>query len=178
MASIYNVSTWSNAGSVTYKKNTVVKDSSVLTRFWYSLQDNASTTTPAPGSEYWNGNINITIDGATTIQPYFFWSPSYNLSVNHEPRIQSIQFGEGYEQRIKDGINNDRLNLSLSFESRTEAEATAILHFLHSREGFGSFYFKTPAPYSIIKKFVCKSFSSNFVFADNYTIQCSFMEVS
>lgn len=177
MGSIYNVSTWSSS-SPDYKKNDAVKDAGVSTRFWYALQDNTSTTTPAPGSEYWNGNINITIDGTTTIQPYFFWSPSYNISVSHEPKVKSIQFGEGYEQRVKDGINNLPLGFSLSFESRTEAEATAIIHFLHNKEGYGSFYFKTPAPYGIIKKFVCKSFNSAFVFADNYTIQCEFMEVS
>jgi len=79
---------------------------------------------------------------------------------------------------MKDGINNNRLKMSLSFEGRNEQEAGGILHFLHSREGYGTFYFKTPAPYSIIKKFVCKSFSSTFVFADNYNLSCSLEEIS
>ncbi len=176
MASIYNVSQW--LSSSTYKKNDFVEDASISQRYWYSTQDGNNSNSPAVGSAYWNGNINITINGATSIEPYFFWTPSYNLTVSHEPKINSIQFGEGYEQRLKDGISNNKLNLSLSFENRNEQEAGAILHFLHNREGYSTFYFKTPAPYSIIKKFICKSYSSNFVFADNYTIQCSFQEVS
>ena len=173
MASIYNISSW--VGGTGYKKNDIVKNGD---KFWYASQDNDDGTTPAVGSSFWNGYINITIDSVSTVEPYFFWSPSYNVSVNHEPSIHSIQFGDGYEQRIKKGINNNRLNLSLSFESRNEREAAAILHFLHTREGYGHFYFKAPKPYSLIKKFVCKRFNSTFVFADNYNIQCEFIEVS
>ena len=106
MASIYNISPW--VGGTDYKKNDVVKNSD---KFWYASQDNDDATTPAVGSAYWNGYINITIDSTTTVEPYFFWSPSYNVSVSHAPSVKSISFGDGYEQRIKDGINNNRLNL-------------------------------------------------------------------
>tara|TARA_Y100000310_G_C20647530_1_gene797475 strand:+ start:877 stop:1413 length:537 start_codon:yes stop_codon:yes gene_type:complete len=178
MGSIYNISTWAQTPT-TWKKNAITKDPSVSTRFWYSLQDNnTSLTEPAVGDGLWNGNINVTINGTTTIQPYFFWAPSYNISTAHEPKINSIQFGDGYEQRLKDGINNTPLNFTLSFEGRDEDEAAAILHFLHARQGFGAFYFKAPAPYSIIKKFVCKRFNSSFIFADNYNIQCELQEIS
>ena len=94
MASIYNVSKW--LSSSTYKKNDFVEDSSISQRYWYSSQDDNNSNSPAVGSAYWNGNINITIDGATSVEPYFFWDPSYNLTVSHEPKINSIQFGEGY----------------------------------------------------------------------------------
>ena len=180
MGSIYNTSNWAGT-TQSYKKNDVVAHSS---KFYYCIQDHTSSydtykTPGGAGSEAnWGGNISVTIDGSSSIQPYFLWSPSYNTQTIHSPRIQSIKFGEGYEQRIKDGINNDLLKFSLSFTNRNEREATAILHFLHSREGYGSFYFKTPAPYSLIKKFVCKEFNSSFIFADNYTVQATFMEVS
>jgi phage-related protein len=177
MGSIYNVSKWTTSPS-TFKKNDFVEDSATDGRYWYSLQDDNSGQTPAVGSTHWDGNINVTIDGSTTIQPYFFWAPSYNVQVSHQPRIQTIQFGDGYEQRLKDGINNDILKLNLSFESRGEQEAAAILHFLHTKGGYAPFYFKTTPPYSIIKKFVCKSFNSTFVFADNYNVTCSLEEVS
>ena len=176
MGSIYNTPQWDTGGSTPYHKNDVVKDASG--RVWYALQANNDNATIAVGSVFWGGNINITIDGTTTVEPYFIWSPSYNISTAHQPRIKSIQFGDGYEQRLKDGISNNKLNLSLSFENRDEREATAILHFLNAREGFQSFYYKAPAPYSRIKKFVCKDYSSTFVFADNYTVQASFLEVS
>jgi|10_taG_2_1085330.scaffolds.fasta_scaffold00617_5 phage-related protein len=179
MGSIYNIASWDDSGTATYPKNSIVKTSDG--KFWYALQDldaNTSTEIPAVGSAYWNGYTNVTVGGTATAESYFFWTPSYNIQVSHTPRVKSIQFGDGYEQRIKDGINNDLLNIQLSFENRTQAEATAILHFLHSREGFGAFYFKVPAPYSMIKRFVCKEFNSNFIFDDNYSIQCKLGEVS
>ena len=175
MGSIYNVNSY-GAGTP-YNKFDIVEDASVSARVWYSTQDSHTGQTPATTSAYWNGNISVTIDSVTSIQPYFFWTPSYNVQVSHQPRIQSVQFGDGYEQRLADGINNDLLSFNLSFEGRTENEAASILHFLKSRGGFGPFYFKCPAPYSIIKKFVCKSFNSTFVFADNYNVQCQLEEV-
>jgi len=176
MGSIYNTPAWVTDGSITYETHEVVKDSSG--KIWYATSSNDSTVAPAPDSEFWGGYINITIDGATTVEPLFLWSPSYNVSTSHQPKIKSIQFGDGYEQRIKHGINNNKLDLNLSFEGRSELEATAILHFLSAREGYQYFYFKPPAPYSRIKKFVCKTFNSTFVFADNYNVQANFLEVS
>jgi phage-related protein len=176
MASIYNVLNWDSTGGTNYQINDIVKDTNGV--FWYATKANNSTTTPAVGSTDWGGNITITIDGTSTTQPYFLWSPSFNMSTAHQPRVKSIKFGDGYEQRIKDGINNKALNVRLSFESRNEEEAKAILHFLHARESWEPFYFKVPAPYSITKKFVCKSFNNQFIFADNYTIQCELTEVS
>ena len=177
MGSIYNTPTWDDTGGTDYVKFDVVSHDS---KVWYAiLPSNASAgQTPAVGNAWWGGQIDITIAGTTTAHPYFLWSPSYNISTSHQPRIKAIQYGEGYEQRLKDGINNNKLEFSLSFEQRNEAEATAILHFLNAREGYESFYFKAPAPYGRIKKFVCKQYSSTFVFADNYTIQATFQEVS
>ncbi|MAF24952.1 hypothetical protein CL634_05190 [bacterium] len=122
--------------------------------------------------------MSITIGGTSAEVPYFVWKSSYNVQVSHQPRIQTIQFGDGYEQRLKDGINNNKLSFNLSFEGRTQNEATAILHFLNDKEGYASFYFKTPPPYSLIKKFVCKQFNSSFIYEDNYNVQCTLEEVS
>jgi phage-related protein len=177
MASIYNIDNWAApTGGQKFKKNTVVKDSNGL--FWYATQEHDSSIAPAVGSEYWNGNTNITIGNSLKTVPYFFWKPSYNVQVSHDPRVHVIQYGDGYEQRIKDGINNNILKLNLSFEARSQLETTAILHFLNDKEGWGPFYFKAPEPYSLIKKFVCETFNSSFVFDDNYNIQCSLREIS
>jgi phage-related protein len=175
MGSIYNVNPYGSGTA--YSKFDIAQDASVSTRYWYSSQDSNTGNTPSTTSAYWKGNISVTIDSVTSTQPYFFWTPSYNFQVSHQPKTQTIQFGDGYAQRLKDGINNDLLNLNLSFEGRTENEASSIIHFLKERGGFGAFYFKCPAPYSIIKKFVCSNYSSTFVFADNYNLQCQFQEI-
>ena len=104
MGSIYNTPNWDSAGGTSYVKYDVATNSG---KVWYCILANSSTVAPAHGSTLWNGNMDVTIDGSTSVEPYFFWSPSYNISTSHSPRIKAIQFGDGYEQRLKDGINNN-----------------------------------------------------------------------
>ncbi len=172
MSSIHNISAHDTSGNVAYKKNDIVLSG---TTYWYAIQDHESPAqTPSMTSAYWGGHIEID----SVNEPYFIWSPSYNVQQSYSPKIQETRFGEGYAQRSKDGINNNLLELSLSFENRSEKEATAIVHFLHQREGYQSFYINVPAPHSIIKKFVCMSWNTSMTFQDNYNLQCKLTEVS
>ena len=40
--------------------------------------------------------------------------------------------------------------------------------------GAESFVFTPPAPFATAAKFVCKSFNTNYIFYDNYTITATF----
>ena len=99
------------------------------------------------------------------------------MGVSHAPRVKSIKFGDGYEQRIKDGIHNDLIQISLAFEGRGIKESTAILHFLESRLGKDFFFFTPPSPYNTRRKFTCKSFSSNIVSQGVLNISAGFDQV-
>jgi len=180
MASIYNIADWVNDYSDTsgeYKVNDIVKDGS---DFWYCIKDHTSSTTKKPevGSIYWNGRQEIRVDGEDTVHPYFFWDPSYNLAISSEPRILSIEFGDGYQQIMPDGINNDLLQFTLTFDKRNVKEAAAIIHFFASKRGVSPFYFRVPEPYGITKKFICSTWSSTLVFDDHYSVAASFAEKS
>jgi phage-related protein len=102
--------------------------------------------------------------------------------VEHSPRTVNIVFGNGYEQRFQDGIFNDLLKLSLKFEHRDIKESKAINHFLKSRKAVESFVFEDlPEPHNDVgykKLFVCKSWNSEFVFYNNYTISAEFIQVN
>ena len=105
--------------------------------------------------------------------------------MQHEPRTNTITFGNGYQQRFKDGIYNNLLKFSLKFEHRDTKEAKAINHFLKARDGVESFVFENiPEPHNDLqnggytKIFVCKSWTSEFVFYNNYTITAEFEEVN
>jgi phage-related protein len=176
MASIYNIAGWVDT-SKKYYVNDIV---SVGDRFWYCIKDHTSSAvnTPEIGSIYWDGSVNITIAGASKTWPLFIWSPSYNLGIAHEPRVLTIQFGDGYEQRLTDGINNDKLSFTLNFDKRNKQEATAIIHFLASKSGRDPFFFKAPEPYGVMKKFICTQWSSTLQFDDNYTVSATFSERS
>ena len=99
------------------------------------------------------------------------------MSVSHEPRVRSIKFGDGYEQRIQDGINADLIKISLTFDGRDMKESTAILHFLESRSAKDFFFFTPPSPYNTRRKFICRTFSSSIVSQGVLNISASFDQV-
>jgi len=173
MASIYNIGPYS--GSKTYNTNDIVSHNGL---FYYSKAQDVLNLTPSASSAYWGGTINIQDGLSTSEKPYFFWAFSYGANTQHEPKVDVIEFGDGYKQRIAQGTNNSLLNFQVSFNNRSEQEAAAILHFLSSKEGYQSFYFKCPSPYSVIKKMISPSWSSTFNFNNDYNIQAVFEEVS
>ena len=108
MSSIYNIGTHDTSGNTNYKENDIVLSGST---YWYVIQEHSSPAqTPSITSAYWGGYIEVN----STNEPYFLWAPSYNVQQSYQPKLQEIQFGEGYTQRTKDGINHNLLDLSLS----------------------------------------------------------------
>ena len=186
MASIYDIPAY-NSSKSDYVKNDIVKGASGVAnttagKFYYNL-GNGNTKAPeeAGGEAYWGGIIttkNSTHSTASecTNCPHFFWRPAYNMSATHAPRTKSIKFGDGYERRFKDGINNNLLSLSLNFEGRDLMEAKAILHFLESRQGTESFFFRPPSPYDALRKFVCQEFNSSIAFKNNINVSATFRQ--
>lgn len=190
MASIYDIATYDPSKN-TYVENEIVHCGECLNsdpasasgRFYYNLgysiavggNTNGLRPEVTDGHTYWGG---YTPYGTTnTIIPHFFWIPSYAPSITSEPKVDVIEFGDGYEQRTPQGISNALLSISLNFEKRNEAEAEAIAHFLHARGAKEAFAFLPPSPYASMKKFVCKSWDVSLNFQDNYTIQATFREV-
>jgi len=179
MASIYEVSQWeSGAGGLPYAANHIVARGTP-TRFWYSLSDitiaGNNTDPVTSGQTAWGGYTPY--GTANTIIPHFFWIPSYAPSIASEPKVDVIQFGDGYEQRTPQGISTNLIKLDIMFEKRGEAEATAIAHFLNTRGAKEAFAFMPPSPYASMKKFVCRSWDVTMNFEGNYSIKCSFEEV-
>lgn len=123
----------------------------------------------------WGG---ITTDENGETKPIFLWTPSYRSNTNNEPRVNQIQFGDGYSQRLEDGINNVLLNLELNFDNRDLNEATAILHFLYVRKGVESFLFTARPPFGKQKRFICKQWSDTSNFYNDISIRARFEETA
>jgi len=172
-----------------YSKNAIVMvksdigDSEIAKtlKYYYALKDmdGGSPGIPITNAAYWGGYT--TINKQTEI-PYFLWIPSYNVSTNHAPKVNSIVFGNGYQQRSPDGIYTGLIKMEMSFDMRGDAEAKAILHFLRVRKGVSSFVVKNlPEIYGdsgYKKRFICQNFNSNFSFYDNHTVKVSFVETN
>jgi len=178
MSSIYEVSDWNTPSGSTYQKNDIVKHGG---NYWYAKQAVPANQTPAVISAYWGGMLTAPVSvhaGASNVTaPHFTWVPSYDFSVEHIPAIKSIRFGDGYEQRVLDGINSDLIKINLSFADRGIKESRAILHFLSSRKAKDFFFFTPPSPYQVRKKFISKQFNSSLRSQDLMSITTSFEQV-
>jgi len=74
----------------------------------------------------------------------FTWTPSKSFQKMSKPRVITAQFGDGYSQRIGDGINRIVREWSLSFNSRSIAQAQEIVAFLEARSGVQAFVWTPP----------------------------------
>lgn len=63
------------------------------------------------------------------------WFPSLPISVEREARIRSAQFGDGYQQRIVDGLNAITTRWNLTFDNRPRDILTAIDEYLQDQIG-------------------------------------------
>lgn len=170
--SIYDViPTWSASG-VQYRKNDIVKYGDFI---YYCITNHTSDGSlfPSLNSIKWSGRIIFNSEN----KPYFFWKPSYSSDTELEPKIKLIKFGDGWEQRSRDGINNTLLKISYTFDKRSEDETLAICHFLEQMAGAESFIFVPPKPFGLTKKFKCSSYRERYNFYDNHTISANFEEV-
>lgn len=176
-SSIFNIQDWAN--STNYLKDDIVLSGE---NYYYSLQDHQSSPSQtfsqiiADNPNLWGG---MSVDSLTSInKPTFIWKPSYSSSVSVSPKVKVIKFGDGYEQRVRDGINSILLDLDLSFDNRASQEATAILHFLHEKSAYKSFLFLPSPPYNTMKRFVCRTWSHSTIFYNNQSIKAKFEEIS
>jgi len=169
--SIYEVTEWSTTTS--YNKWDIVSYNNL---YYYATQDHTSSA----------GSFSVDInagkwDGVTTFngvsKPKFLWQPVYNSVITNEPKVRTVKFGDGYEQRSREGINNNLISMDCVFEGKTLQEATSILHFLYARQGVESFVWTPPRPFGIAKLFVADSWQVDPVFYDNFRVTTTLREV-
>lgn len=89
----------------------------------------------------------------------FNWPIKPGMGTESSPRIRSIRFGDGYEQRKPDGLNSqlEKFNVTLSL---TPEKADKALDFLKRHGGVKSFLFQ-PIKSQPAVVVVCKKWSSD-----------------
>ena len=70
--------------------------------------------------------------------------PDRGMGRSNTPIIFQAKFGDGYEQRIANGINNLEQEFTVSFNTRTKAEIDDIVGFFESTKGASTFNFTFP----------------------------------
>ena len=103
-------------------------------------------------------------------------NPAYNTRITNKPSVNIVKFGDGFEQRLKDGLNQNPLSVNLTFElSQTDAD-TAIT-FLNARIDDGASFDYTLPSETSSRKFICHSFPRTIPFLNRVRLSCVFREV-
>lgn len=96
-------------------------------------------------------------------------------------RIHLAQFGDGYETRLADGINNKNQTLSVAFSTRPKAEIDDLVAFFEGLGGVTKFRFdledsnETSSTESIFC--ICDTWNQSWAYDDYYTLTATFRRV-
>ena len=71
-------------------------------------------------------------------------SPDRGIGRQSTPKVLVAKFGDGYEQRIADGINSIQETFNVTFNNRTAAEIDDITGYFASLKGTTAFTYTIP----------------------------------
>ena len=107
--------------------------------------------------------------------------PDKQFTRANTPRVHLVKFGDGYEQRVVNGINNLQQEITVSFATRPKAEIDDLVAFFESLNGVTKFRFDiadTNASGSTETiKVVCPSWNQKWEYDDYYTLDATFRRV-
>ena len=107
--------------------------------------------------------------------------PDKGLSKKNSPVVFISQFGDGYQQRVANGINNLKQDFAVSFATRPKAEIDDIIGFFESTNGVTAFNFtfadtNASGNEETVKVYV-KEFDQKWDYDDYYTCSASLVRV-
>ncbi|MEY2690106.1 MAG: hypothetical protein RL375_4306 [Pseudomonadota bacterium] len=105
----------------------------------------------------------------------FTWSPDWAAQGQFKPRVRSVAFGDGYQQRSADGINTNPGTWALTFGNRADGEAAAIMTFLEARNGLESFDWTPPG--GTLARYICPEWAESPTTFGATTITARFVQV-
>ena len=102
-------------------------------------------------------------------------NPTYGASKRSQPTVRNVQFGDGYSQRLRFGLNTDLKVWSLKFEV-SETDADTIETFLEARGGAEHFDWSPPDD-SETYKWICQQWSKQMTSAGLNQLTATFQQV-
>lgn len=107
--------------------------------------------------------------------------PDKGITRGNTPRVLLAEFGDGYEQRLADGINSLAQNINVTFATRPKAEIDDLVAFFESLNGVSKFRFdledSNAGSNTETIKCVCSDWSQSWDYDDYYTLSCTFRRV-
>ena len=103
-------------------------------------------------------------------------NPTYGVQKSSAPVVRTVRYGDGYEQRLTYGLNQNPKAYNLTFEV-SEADSDTIETFLDARAADNDSFDFTPPGEGSSSKFVCESWSKSIPYVGRATIQATFRQV-
>ena len=109
-------------------------------------------------------------------QPFPFANPKYGYTVTRSPKMNVLSFGDGFQQRLTKGLNQNPVSLNLRFDL-SQTESNTAITFLNARITDGeSFTFTIPNE-NVNKNFTCTNYNTSIPFLNRVILSCTFQEV-
>lgn len=118
----------------------------------------------------------------TTGQSAFEATADRGLSRSAKHNVLTAQFGDGYEQRVLNGINSKQDTFNLSFNNRTAEDINLIAAFFDDKAG-KSFDFVITDTYSSgslsnsTLKVCCEEYNVNYDREEHHSLTCALKRV-
>jgi len=104
----------------------------------------------------------------------FSVEPTYGAQVKKAPKVRLSVFGDGYQQRVGDGINRTARVWTLNFVGDKSA-IDAIDLFLATEDGITSFTWTPPT--GAVGKWLCSEWNNAIIEYNHWTLNATFSEV-
>lgn len=104
-------------------------------------------------------------------------SPNYRATKASRPTNRVVKFGDGYEQVLRFGLNQNPKTWTLTWENITETQSDTIETFLDARADDGAAFDWTPPDDSTAYKWRCDEWVKSIPYANLATISATFRQV-
>jgi len=101
-------------------------------------------------------------------------TPTYGAQKTSQPNVRTVQYGDGYSQRLVYGLNQNPKQWSLTWNV-SETDSDTIEAFLDARGGAESFDWAPPGESSA--KWICQQWSKTIPYVNRAQITATFIQV-
>ncbi len=103
-------------------------------------------------------------------------TPTYGAQKNSRPNVRTVQFGDGYQQRLTYGLNQNPKSWNLTWEV-SETDADTIETFLNNRAADNASFDWTPLDEATSYKWICPEWNKSVPYKNRATITATFQQV-
>jgi len=104
------------------------------------------------------------------------YKPVYSASKSSQPAVRTVQFGDGFSQRLSYGLNQNPKEWSLTFDV-TDTDADVIEAFLNARAADVASFDWMPPDDNVTYKWICPSWNREMYDNKRSKISVTFRQV-